>query len=117
MRWYEVTHDERVITNTFLISSRGSSHASLRPPLLLPVFIMSIDTEKKHESYEEDAAIVSVNGKYEAAHLEVRQTAERRLLRKLDFRLLPTIVVIYLMNYVDVRPAGDIMYAQSLICT
>ena len=78
---------------------------------------MSIDTEKKHGSYEEDAAIVSVNGKYEAAQLEVRQSAERRLLRKLDFRLLPTIVVIYLMNYVDVRPAGDIMYAQSLICT
>ena len=76
---------------------------------------MSIDTEKKHESYEEGAAVVSVNGKHEAAQLEVRQTAERRLLRKLDFRLLPTIVVIYLMNYIDVRPAGGIVYARSLI--
>ena len=76
---------------------------------------MSIDTEKKHESYEEDAAVVSAKGEHEAAQLEVRQIAERRLLRKLDFRLLPTIVVIYLMNYIDVRPAG-ILYAQSLIC-
>ena len=32
-----------------------------------------------------------------------RASAERRLVKKLDQRLLPTIVVIYIMNYIDVR--------------
>ena len=32
-----------------------------------------------------------------------RASAERRLVKKLDYRLLPTIVVIYIMNYIDVR--------------
>jgi hypothetical protein len=31
-----------------------------------------------------------------------RLLAERKLLRKLDTRLLPTIVIIYMMNYIDV---------------
>ncbi|KAG6823799.1 hypothetical protein H0H93_003071, partial [Arthromyces matolae] len=30
-----------------------------------------------------------------------RLLAERKLVRKLDSRLLPTIVVIYIMNYID----------------
>ena len=34
-----------------------------------------------------------------------RASAERRLVKKLDHRLLPTIVVIYIMNYIDVRQA------------
>ena len=33
-----------------------------------------------------------------------RLLAERRLVRKLDMRLIPTIFVIYIMNYIDVRP-------------
>lgn len=32
-----------------------------------------------------------------------RAIAEKKLLRKLDSRLLPTIFVIYIMNYIDVR--------------
>ena len=32
-----------------------------------------------------------------------RASAERQLLKKLDHRLLPTIVMIYIMNYIDVR--------------
>ena len=32
-----------------------------------------------------------------------RASAERRLVKKLDHRLLPTIVLIYIMNYIDVR--------------
>ena len=31
-----------------------------------------------------------------------RASAERRLVKKLDCRLLPTIMVIYFMNYIDV---------------
>ena len=32
-----------------------------------------------------------------------RASAERQLVKKLDHRLLPTIVVIYILNYIDVR--------------
>ena len=31
-----------------------------------------------------------------------RTSAERRLVKKLDCRLLPTVVVIYIMNHIDV---------------
>ena len=33
----------------------------------------------------------------------IRASAERRLVKKLDHRLLPTIVVINIMNFIDVR--------------
>ncbi|KAG9312027.1 major facilitator superfamily domain-containing protein [Chiua virens] len=60
--------------------------------------IMPIEYEKKHDSYVEHSAVVSDNIVQE---VEARQAAERRLVRKLDFRLLPTIVIIFLMNYID----------------
>ncbi|KAH7926979.1 MFS general substrate transporter [Leucogyrophana mollusca] len=56
--------------------------------------------EKKRESYEEDAGAIAAGG-YDLLVPEVRRSAERKLVRKLDFRLLPTIVVIFLMNYID----------------
>lgn len=34
---------------------------------------------------------------------DVRAAAERRLVRMLDRRLLPTIILIFIMNYIDVR--------------
>lgn len=34
--------------------------------------------------------------------LDVRAAAERKLVRMLDWRLLPTIVLIFIMNYIDV---------------
>ena len=39
-----------------------------------------------------------------------RASAERRLVKKLDHRLLPTIVVIYIMNYIDVRQPHWVRY-------
>lgn len=33
---------------------------------------------------------------------EHREQAERKLVRKLDFRLLPTIILIFILNYIDV---------------
>ena len=33
---------------------------------------------------------------------EKRKAAERHVVRKLDMRLMPTVVIIYLMNYIDV---------------
>ena len=35
---------------------------------------------------------------------DVRVAAERRLVRYLDMRLLPTIILIFIMNYIDVSP-------------
>lgn len=64
---------------------------------------MSIELEEKRESYEDNAAALSVNNDQEILQVEARRIAERRLVRKLDFRLLPTVVVIYFMNYIDVR--------------
>lgn len=63
---------------------------------------MSIKPEKKRDSCEEDAAVASVKEDQEILLGEARRAVERRLVRKLDFRLLPTVVVIYLMNYIDV---------------
>lgn len=34
---------------------------------------------------------------------DIRTSAEKRLVKKLDNRLLPTIVVVYIMNFIDVR--------------
>lgn len=34
---------------------------------------------------------------------EDRTRAEKRLVRLLDMRMLPTVILIYLMNYIDVR--------------
>ena len=39
-----------------------------------------------------------------------RASAEKRLVKKLDYRLLPTIVVIYIMNFVDVRQPRWVQY-------
>ena len=33
---------------------------------------------------------------------DIRPAAERRLVRKLDIHLLPTIMLIYIINYIDV---------------
>lgn len=44
------------------------------------------------------------DGKDDLAPLgsEERAVAEKKLLRKLDYRLLPTVFIIYVMNYIDV---------------
>ena len=45
----------------------------------------------------------------------VRAAAERRLVRMLDTRLLPTIILIFIMNYIDVRsPPIILLIIQSL---
>ena len=44
-----------------------------------------------------------------------RASAERRLVKKLDHRLLPTIVVIYIMNYIDVRQPLQVQYICLLM--
>ena len=53
--------------------------------------------ETGSKSYDpHDAVLLQVGN-------EQRASAERRLVKKLDYRLLPTVVVIYIMNFIDVR--------------
>lgn len=40
----------------------------------------------------------------------LRAQAERKLVRKLDWRLLPTIILIFIMNYIDVRRISSLHY-------
>lgn len=64
---------------------------------------MSIEPEAQRKSYEGDVAAVGMNGDEDILQVEARRIAERQLVRKLDVRLLPTIIVIFLMNFIDVR--------------
>ncbi|OJT01932.1 hypothetical protein TRAPUB_7576 [Trametes pubescens] len=45
-------------------------------------------------------------------NLDVRAAAERKLVRMLDWRLLPTIVLIFIMNYIDV--SATLFYPMML---
>ena len=42
---------------------------------------------------------------------ERRKEEERRLVRKLDMRLLPMIILIYIMNYIDVKCISGVLSA------
>ena len=55
-----------------------------------------IDNDKETTSHDSNDDGVLLEG-------NKRVSAERRLVKKLDHRLLPTVVVIYIMNYIDVR--------------
>ena len=55
------------------------------------------------ETHKETAASHDSNDDGVLLEDDKRASAERRLVKKLDHRLLPTVVVIYIMNYIDVR--------------
>ena len=61
---------------------------------------MSTSDEKNNPSI--DRVGISKSQDDELLAPEVRIVAERRLVRTLDRRLLPTIIVIFIMNYIDV---------------
>ena len=52
--------------------------------------------EKKSESFTEEP------DDFVLLKEENRKAAERHVVRKLDMRLMPTVAIIYLMNYIDV---------------
>ena len=61
--------------------------------------------EKEKVSIEQRSPAESLDAHDDDSELlapEVRQVAERHLVRVLDSRLMPTIIVIFLMNYIDV---------------
>lgn len=64
---------------------------------------MSIQEKKKSESFTENVVPVPNDGDdFRLLSADARKAAERALVRKLDCRLMPTAVVIYLLNYIDV---------------
>lgn len=68
--------------------------------------------ENKTESLELDA--LPPSGSPE------RILAEKKLVRKLDTRVLPMIILIYIMNYIDVRyiPEGScVFFVELIICS
>ncbi|KAG1742532.1 hypothetical protein EDB19DRAFT_1967289 [Suillus lakei] len=57
--------------------------------------------EKKRKSCNGDVDVVATEAEEYIMRSDIHQAVERRLVRKLDFRLLPTIVIIFIMNYID----------------
>lgn len=55
----------------------------------------------EHVEKASDAAIL-IDADAELLAPDVRPTAEKHLVRMLDMRLLPTIVLIFILNYIDV---------------
>ncbi|EPT00465.1 hypothetical protein FOMPIDRAFT_1036789 [Fomitopsis schrenkii] len=63
-----------------------------------------VHDEKEKASIEQRSSAGSLDARADDSELlapEVRQAAERHLVRVLDSRLMPTIIVIFLMNYID----------------
>lgn len=59
--------------------------------------------EKKSESFTENVvAAQKEQDDFVLLTEQNRRAAERDLVRRLDMRLMPTVVVIYVMNYIDV---------------
>jgi hypothetical protein len=60
-------------------------------------FEEKLELEQRSQSDESQLLSLPEPGSQE------RLLAERKLVRKLDARLLPTIIIIYIMNYIDVQ--------------
>ena len=60
------------------------------------------DAPSPHDKLEETRSRDSISSCKSILEAENRILAERKLVRKLDFRLLPTIVLIFIMNFIDV---------------
>lgn len=78
---------------------------SVRPSVALRTLRHTMSLDKKSEPFTENVvvAVQEESDDFILLKEENRKAAERHLVRKLDMRLMPTIVVIYFMNYIDVR--------------
>ena len=84
----------------------------------------SSETKQQH-TYIENAEIQEITHSKDAQddssssdnlmNAEVRASAEKKLVRKLDMRLISTIILIYIMNYIDVRLVASpvLVYASN----
>jgi hypothetical protein len=78
---------------------------------------MSIEEEKKSESFTENVVAVSNDDDdFRLLTADARKAGERALVRKLDRRLMPTAVVIYILNYIDVCKHTSMNFS-ALTCT
>jgi hypothetical protein len=71
-------------------------HVSSTPDVNMPGTTcrdQELDDEKAERAQQE----VMHHGKLSAAELEI----EKRLLRKIDIRIMPLVILVYLMNYID----------------
>ena len=74
-------------------------------PSVAPIARMSENEKEASDIFVEKITTTPPQDKdFPAPGSQERLLAERRLVRKLDMRLIPTIFVIYIMNYIDVRP-------------
>ena len=65
---------------------------------------------------EQPASDTSVSSDSELLSVDARPAAERRLVRQLDLRLMPTIIVIFIMNYIDVSLRWLFNWQYELTC-
>ena len=75
--------------------------------------------EKEKVSIEQRSPAESLDAHDDDSELlapEVRQVAERHLVRVLDSRLMPTIIIIFLMNYIDVSVLPSRLYMSLTHC-
>jgi hypothetical protein len=75
-------------------------HYSFQPTSPFPT--MSKENEKEEVFIENKATRADTLDAIPEIGTPERILAERKLVRKLDMRLLPTIILIYIMNYIDV---------------
>jgi hypothetical protein len=77
------------------------------------------DEQREHSSFNPTIVMSEVVGSQLQDSSEDQAIKEKRLLRKLDMRLLPTIALIYILNYIDVGPSSVILTsffdAQSIL--
>ncbi|KAF8548637.1 MFS general substrate transporter, partial [Imleria badia] len=73
------------------------------PSLVLRTLRHTMSLDKKSEPFVENVVVAVQEEPDDFVLLkeENRKAAEQRLVRKLDMRLMPTVAVIYLMNYID----------------
>ena len=80
---------------------------------------MSLDEKAvviKYDEVEDSPSTIPISaGSLDGELLgcDKRPSAERKLVRMLDMRLLPTIILISIMNYIDVRLFCSLQLTQS----
>lgn len=62
-----------------------------------------IEISSGKEQEQDDKSKANVDDSGQILDTQRRAIAERQLVRRLDMRLLPTIFLIYIVNYIDVR--------------
>ena len=99
------------IRNLFVtISPKVGKGAFITPDSKLSVAPITKMSEKEKETRASDIFVeTSITPPFQDKDLPAhgsreRLLAERKLVRKLDMRFIPTIFIIYIMNYIDVRP-------------